>query len=99
MDRKTIILLAVCFGLFLLWPKLIDRIYPPTAKPVLTNVVAEVTNAPTAGTNRSSPQLPAATNQTAAVKPALFAVAAGATDTPLLLETGDARYTFTALGG
>ncbi|HEY2950960.1 MAG TPA: membrane protein insertase YidC [Verrucomicrobiae bacterium] len=100
MDRKTIILLAVCLGLFLLWPRLIDRIYPPSKKPFSTNTVAGATNAVVApGTNLSTAQFSAATNQPAPVKPAEFTVPAGVTDKTLVLETGDARYTFTTLGG
>ena len=98
MDRKTVIILAVCFGLFLLWPKLIDRMLPPTKKPPSTNTVAGATN--TAGpTNPMAGTPAAATNQPSLAKPADFNVAAEATDAPVVLETEDARYTFTTIGG
>ena len=100
MDRKTIVLLAVCLGLFLAWPKLIDRIYPPTKRPLATNTVASATNAVVPpGTNQPTAPLSAVTNQPSPVRLADFSVPTGAMDQPLVLETGDARYTFTTLGG
>ena len=43
MDRKSVIVLSVCFLLFVLWAQLVPVLYPP--KPVAkTNTVASITN-------------------------------------------------------
>ncbi len=103
MDRKTILILVACFGLMLLWPSLVDRIYPPPKKaPRPTNLVtqAELANAasltnPPGATNRpaSVPVIAAPSSPVAAwVRPV-------EPEELMTLETEDARYTFTSYGG
>lgn len=103
MDRKTILILVACFGLMLLWPSMVDRIFPPPKKaPVATNLLAQtgLTNAgvrtnPPGVTNRpaSVPVISAPASPTAAwVRPTQ-------PEQLLTLETDDARYTFTSYGG
>ncbi len=93
MDRKSVIVLAVCFVLFALWAQLVPVMYPP--KPVVrTNVVAGVSNS-----------VPAATPTTAAAPAPTAAIGnwvppvPGAAEETLLLTNGVARFTFTSHGG
>jgi YidC/Oxa1 family membrane protein insertase len=57
MDRKSILILAFCFVLFLSWSLLINRLYPPIPVPVSTNTIAAVTNGIPAGA--TNPAIPA----------------------------------------
>ncbi|MDQ6630316.1 MAG: membrane protein insertase YidC [Verrucomicrobiota bacterium] len=50
MDRKSIIVLLASIGLILLWPKLVDQIYPRKPLPQKTTSVSGATNLP-ASTN------------------------------------------------
>lgn len=102
MDRKSIIVLAVCFGLFLLMPKLAKQIYPDKPlPPEATNLMAQA-----ASTSAAPAILTATTN--APPVPALAPLAAPAL--PLKLEPAEesslieitndhARYVFTPNGG
>jgi YidC/Oxa1 family membrane protein insertase len=95
MDRKSVIVLLVCFLLFFfVWPKLVNRIYPPKTLP--TNALASVTNRPGSLTNQ--PSLTATTN--AAIVPTPLTPIATNQPEQLLTVTGEnARYTFTSHGG
>lgn len=103
MDRKTILILVACFGLMLLWPSMVDRIYPPPKKaPRLTNLV---TQAELANTTLPTNQ-PGDTNRPASVpvitapaSPAAAWVRPAEPEQLLTLDTDDARYTFTSYGG
>ncbi len=99
MDRKSIIILVVCFILLMMWVPLSNRIWPPIpAPPRATNQVA-------AGTNRTAP----GTNVITAAPPATNVPPAQAESTPpfppeakeetITLENKDARYIFTSHGG
>jgi YidC/Oxa1 family membrane protein insertase len=98
MDRKSIIILAVCFLALMAWFPLVNKLYPPKPLPPgATNALAMAqaaarTNMPGAATNAP----PAPPTLTAAPKPVI------PTDAPeeLLVVTNDnARFTFTSHGG
>src|SRR6059036_271445 len=95
MDRKSVIVLIVCVLLFVSWPYLVNKIFPPKPLPPgATNALAITTNQSALGTN--IPVLSAATNpptSTAALeKPS-------APEELRVLETPEAIYTFTSYGG
>ena len=97
MDRKSIIILIVCFVVLMLWYPLVQKLYPPKPLPQLA------TNAPVATV--------AATNQgpsTSAVSPAQAEApvipsrpmaSANVPEELLVLTNDNARYTFTSHGG
>ncbi len=96
MDRKSIIVLVVSFGLLMLWYPLVTRIYPP--KPGQgTNLVAIATNSlPSVNTNTaavaSSPFFPAGPSDGSFVR-------AKTPEETVIVENDNARYTFTSHGG
>jgi len=99
MDRKSIIVLVACVLLFLSWPYLVGKIFPPTRLPPgATNMSARATNQSVASTN--VPVLTANTNI-----PPTNTVAVTALEKPSVpeelqtIETPEARYTFTSYGG
>lgn len=103
MDRKSIIVLVVSFGLLLLWPALINKVFPPKPLPGDTNLVGRTTNNVERGTN-----LPALAARTSAAPvtaeapaPAKAAplVAPGTPEQVEVIESAEARYTFTSHGG
>jgi YidC/Oxa1 family membrane protein insertase len=104
MDRKTIIVLVVSFALLLLWPKLINRIFPPVPAPPRTNGVASATNQlpGTPATLRAAPtnaEAPApAPDPAQPARPAPL-VTPEAPERTEVIETPEARYTFTSHGG
>ena len=65
MDRKSVIVLVICFALFMLWDQFTRKFYPP--KPVTrTNIVATVTSTvPAAATAPAPLEAPAAGTWTA----------------------------------
>jgi len=91
MDRKSIIILAVCFLALMGWFPLVNKLYPPKPLPpgatdALAMAQAEArTNAPTA-----PPTL------TAAPKPV---IRSDAQEELLVVTNDNARYTFTSHGG
>jgi YidC/Oxa1 family membrane protein insertase len=96
MDRKSIIVLVVCFILLGLWPVLVNRLYPPKPLP------PGATNAPPAFFQATNSQ--PAQAEAPAVKPpeSLAPRPVAATQTPEeLLEVTNAyaHYTFTSHGG
>jgi YidC/Oxa1 family membrane protein insertase len=94
MDRKAIIVLVACVLLFLSWPYLVNKIFPPKLLPPgATNVLTTTTNvvAPT-----NIPVITAATNVPAAPLPP---VKPSAPEELQVIETAEARYTFTTHGG
>src|ERR1043166_8337385 len=98
MDRKTNILLAACFAALFLWQWLLGIWFPPVPKtPGATNSVASVTNiattnAVTATTNIGPVPVSSGTNRT-------IVLATNIPERIEVLETPDAIYTFTSLGG
>jgi YidC/Oxa1 family membrane protein insertase len=97
MDRKSIMVLVVCFVVLMLWyPLVVNKLYPPKPLP------PGATNAPAV--------LLAATNQPAPTPPAPAVLEAPAAEMKPLVGTNvmeelvqvansDARYTFTSHGG
>ncbi|MCI0747492.1 MAG: membrane protein insertase YidC [Verrucomicrobia subdivision 3 bacterium] len=94
MDRKSLFILFVCVGLFLLWPILVHKIFPPVPLPPgATNQLAGAANQVERGTN--IPVLSAATNLLA--PPPVMQPAAP--EELQVIQTREARYTFTTHGG
>lgn len=101
MDRKSLIIFALCFLLLLLWTPLVNRIYPPVPLPATNQVtgVQGVTN----GTDKGEAT---AVDAVAGADPARGAVTAPApvpapaeSEEVLVLEDELARYVFTSYGG
>lgn len=100
MDRKAILVIVACFALMLLWPRIVDQMFPPPPRrPAATNVVAEPVrpgerpSAPGTVAGAEPPVITAPSSPTAAwVRP-------GGIEELLTLETPEARYTFTSHGG
>ena len=95
MDKKSIAVLAVCFVLLMLWPKLVNQLYPPKPLPPgATNAVATAaaTNVAAAPTETIS----AATNAATAVR---VRFDTNAPEQTLTITNANARYVFTSRGG
>ncbi|MDB6022144.1 MAG: Membrane protein insertase YidC, partial [Pedosphaera sp.] len=104
MDRKSIIVVALCFILIIAWqPLIMPRLRPPVPVPVSANQAANVTAntpagatnaavAPSAGTNAP---VPAGT----AVTPAKFVVRPEIPEQLLVVTNENGRYIFTSRGG
>ncbi len=91
MDRKSILILVLSFALILLWPKLMDQIYPPPPKS--TNVTALATNQSI--TNISTTAVATATN----IFSAIPQIKDDAPEQLLVVTNENAFYTFTSRGG
>src|SRR5262245_21005756 len=89
MDRKSVLILVVCFILFMVWAQMVQRLYPPKPAP-RTNAVGQTTGLLESATGTGT--LTAATNSGVALKPA-------APEVLLVLTNDGARYTFTSHGG
>jgi len=99
MDRKTIIVVVICFGIMFFGSSLINKLYPPKPLPpdqtnVVATATAPATNRP-AQISSSAPPTPAAT---AVPSPKPVIRFAGEEET-LLVTNADARYVFTSHGG
>jgi YidC/Oxa1 family membrane protein insertase len=96
MDRKSIIIVVICFAMLMLWPRLVEHLYP--SPPPSTNVVSSAgssllgTNAPAA----SQPAPPALEGSNA---PAAFVVNSTLAEQELVVTNDNARYVFTSRGG
>ena len=90
MDRKSIIVLSVCFVLFVLWAQLTPRFYPPKMIS-RTNTIASATNV------AASPNT--ATSLEAANQAPWIAPKSGAPEELVVVANDLARYTFTSHGG
>lgn len=94
MDRKSIIILLVSLALLIAWFPITNRLYPP--KPAPTNILSVATKQPLSTNAASLPALTASTNAV---------LGAPVTNTPpreeqtLVLESEDARYIFSSIGG
>jgi YidC/Oxa1 family membrane protein insertase len=94
MDRKSIILLAITAVLFLSWPVLVNKIYPP--------IPVKPTNSVAMGTNTSAAIAPAGTNNLTPLtssSPATLTNAPAGPEENLIIENQWARYHFTSHGG
>lgn len=94
MDRKSVIVLAVCFVLFALWAQVVPVLYPPAPKS---------TNAPAAAIiSTNGPPASAATasiSPAPAGQPTFVAPRPGAPEELIVVTNPVARFTFTSHGG
>lgn len=108
MDRKSILILVLCFVLLMLWPALVNKIFPPPKQAGRTNIVAGAALTNVFGLTN----LPPSTNGlggagAAAALPAITAPSSGAfawqpptgPEETVKVESADAIYTFTSHGG
>jgi YidC/Oxa1 family membrane protein insertase len=95
MDRKSIIILAICFVLLLTWTPLMHRLYPtPSPGPAASQTNSA---AATAATQSSSPApVPAGSSNEFTPK---FVVQTNVPEELVVLTNDNARYTFTSRGG
>jgi YidC/Oxa1 family membrane protein insertase len=94
MDKKSILILAVCFLLLISWPMLVNKLYPP--KPLTLGM----TNAPAAtfaATNTTAPSTAAATLEVP-VAPRLYANT-NVPEQQVEITNAFAHYTFSSYGG
>jgi YidC/Oxa1 family membrane protein insertase len=102
MDRKSIAILAVTAVLFFMWPRLVNRIYPPIPAPQATNSVAGGTNGVFAGaasTNTSPFGVPSlSATDTNSFRAAMTTLAGGKAEN-VTVDTELVRYHFTPIGG
>jgi YidC/Oxa1 family membrane protein insertase len=100
MDRKSILVIAICFIVLISWYPLLNKIWPPKPLPrTATNAVATTYSA-TNATLRSAPAAPAALPEAGAPAPA--PAPAFDTNQPeqfLEITNANAHYTFTSFGG
>ena len=96
MDRKSILVLALCFAAFLFVPKLVNKLYPPKPLPPgMTNSVAEGM-----GTNSMTELSPSGVTSALTNAPASQFVASSSTPEELLeITNANAHYTFSSYGG
>ena len=94
MDRKSIILLVVCFLVLVLWqPLVMNKLYPPKR-------IAGGTNAPAAtGTNVTTTNVPPSTLAEAPAKAAPAVQITNAPEELLEITNTEAHYTFSTRGG
>jgi YidC/Oxa1 family membrane protein insertase len=99
MDRKSIIILIACVALFLSWPYLVGKIFPPSPLPPgATNRLATATNVLSSGTN--VPVLSANTNVPSTNGVVLATPVKPAVPEEIeIIETPEAKYHFTSYGG
>jgi YidC/Oxa1 family membrane protein insertase len=99
MDRKSIIVLAACFVLIMLWMPLMNWIWPPKPGPLRpTNTPPALALASTNAANATNAEAVTLPHQTPAVAPRSFLTPAAREET--LEVTNDlAHYTFTSHGG
>ena len=96
MDRKTILIIGICFVLMLAINKLANTVYPPhQLPPGATNTLATATS-----TNAAAVAVTAQTNVTVVATPApQLAVPTNSTEVLVVVTNEYARYTFTSRGG
>lgn len=94
MDRKSVLVLAICGVLFLLWAQLTPRLYPP--KPIVRSTNAPVaTNGSVTTTATTNGSVPLEAARTPGFTPPRPSVA----EELLVITNENARYTFTSHGG
>src|SRR5262245_33929733 len=95
MDRKSIIILILCFIAFFSWHWIVDKIYPPKPIPVDTNTTAIGTSP----TNTNAPRVAGA--ESAETSPAPRQARSQPTAPEEFLEVTNAisHYTFSSHGG
>ena len=85
----SVLILVVCFILFMVWAQMVQRLYPPKPVP-RTNAVGQSTGLLESA--NSAGAVPSATNAGIAPKPA-------GPEVLMVLTNDGARYTFTSHGG
>lgn len=103
MDRKSIIILVVCFGLLMAWYPLVNRIYPPKPLPPgATNAVAATASGTnglsTAGTSAAPATIPVPSTDAAPVQP-ILPVPGDIPEQVVEITNAQGHYTFTSHGG
>jgi len=106
MDRQSILILVICFILLLLWPHLVNQIFPPKPVAAPTNQTSALVLTNVLDTNLIS-QIQPAHSATGGVQaqismpssPTVGWTKPAEPEELLTLETQDARYTFTSHGG
>ena len=100
MDRKSIVVLVVCFALLFVGSSLLHKLFPPVpippGAPGSTNALGQVIST---GTNAATPATlsPADTNRVATPVPVVRPLTGP--EQTLVVTNADARYTFTSRGG
>ncbi len=108
MDRKSILILAVCFALLLLWSPLINHLFPPpppstntvmtAASPMPANTsISQGTNQPAAAVAAEAATSPMTVPTSNA--PGRFVVSGDIPEQLLTITNAEARYVFTSRGG
>jgi YidC/Oxa1 family membrane protein insertase len=96
MDRRSLVILAACLLLMLMWPQLMRELYPPKPQPGGTNRLAGATNT-LAGTNAVAPAPVPAANGGAGAAAGL--ALPNQPEQTLTLTNELAAYVFTSHGG
>ena len=98
MDRKSIIILAVCFLALMAWFPLVNKLYPPKPLPPgATNALVMAQAAAKTNLPVAAPSAPStAPTLTAAPKPL---IRSDAQEELVVVTNDNARYTFTSHGG
>ena len=95
MDRKSIVVVVVCFVLMILWFPLVNKFSPPSESPADTDGVAGATNQVAAGPNQPATTAATTTGALATNAPAQVFVPPDAPEMLLLLTwTLDVPSTF-----
>ena len=99
MDRKSILIVALCVAMLFGWHFVVNKMYPPKpAPPAATNVVSATQTATT--TNLTAPAPSGQSNVAPSTGPAPRLVVDTNTPEQLIVRTNEhARYTFTSYGG
>src|SRR5690242_13010698 len=96
MDRKSVIILIVCFLLLFSWPLLVNKIFPPKPLP------PGATNAPTASLNTSNGLAPSTSQPPVMLEASSVPKSPINTSVPeqiLEITNADAHYTFSSYRG
>jgi len=97
MDKKSIIILVVCFGLFVGMQTIVPKLFPPIPRPPApTNIVASA-SAP-GQTNGTQNPTTTAISSSPTVTPT-FVLPTNVAEESLVFSNENARYTFTSHGG
>jgi YidC/Oxa1 family membrane protein insertase len=97
MDRKSILVLAICVVLFVVWMRLAYKIFPDIPIPVTTNQVTGVTNSGGSITNQA--EIAAAPGTAASATPGRFVVQTNVPEQFLVVSNQNVVLTFTSRGG
>src|SRR2546426_12219637 len=100
MDRKSIIVVAGCFVLLLLWSNVIfPKLYPPRPKPILQSATNTITTTQTLeSTNVAGTSTGTIVSATAPAATPVLNINTNIAEEVLVVANDDARYTFTSRG-